>query len=442
MLRRFLLSSLLLAASVAMAGCPDPASPGPSPSSSQPPITLLPPDAPPPEGLYADLGIEVLGGTLFVEVKDVETGEVVPNAVVKVYGPSLASASVNEKGQVTVAPLSEGAGYRLVVEAESYATLQVGNIEIKKKTISSERPRLARGANLKGKVTANGQPLAGAVVSDGLNSTLTDSQGNYELKGVALGQVTLTAGKSRFQLASKAVNVTRQTPVTDLALAPATPVAYFDGSVSSQETAGKYSQLRQTLASAGWTIQETPPAREGVWVLVSPSTPLGNDTIERLVTFVAQGGKLVILGEWGGYSGFNNLAANNLAHVVGLHFNPDLLREAANNGGAPEWVIPRSFLAPTPISTDVKSLQLYQSSSLFALAPMTPVVQSGKGSYRVQTNAPLGPHNVVMGGPYRAGKAIAVGDASAWSDADTDGDGVANLKEADNARAIAQLFDW
>lgn len=442
MTRRFILPSLLALAAVAMTGCPPHPVTPPTQSPSVPTTPIEPVPSLPPDGSYADLGIEVLGGSLFVEVKDAEKGEPLPNALVKLYGPSLATAPVNEKGQVTLSPLSEGAGYRLVVEVDGYATLQVGNIEIKKKTISSERPKMARGANLKGKVTANGQPLAGAVVSDGLNSTLTDSQGSYELKGVALGQVTLTASKSRYQVASKAVNVTGSAQGNDLALAPATPVAYFDGTVSSGATSGKFSQLRATLATAGWTIQEAPPAAEGVWVLVSPSAVLDNATIERLVTFVAQGGKLVVLGEWGGYSGFNNLAANTLAHVVGLHFNPDLLRDPALTSAPQEWVTARSFRTPTPIATDVKSIQLYQSSSLFALAPMIPVAQSAAGAYRVQANAPRGPHNVVMGGPYKGGKAIALGDASAWSDADTDGDGVANLKEADNARAIAQLFDW
>jgi hypothetical protein len=441
MKRIFIAAPILIMAALGTAGCPPPPVLPSSSTSASPTASIEPAPVLPPDGTYSDLGIEVLGGSLFVEVKDANNTPI-KDAVVKLYGPTLATAPVNEQGQVTLAPLSEGAGYRLVVEANGYATLQVGNIEIKKKTISSQRPKMSPGAVLKGRVLAEGKPVAGAVVSDGLNSTLTDGQGAYELKGVALGSVTPTASKSRYQVASKAVNVTGQTSASDLALASAAPVVYFDGSVSTQATAGKYSQLKQTLTSQGWTIQETPPAREGVWVLVSPSTVLGNDTLERLVTFVAQGGKLVILGDWGGFSGFNNLAANNLAHVLGLHFNPDLLRDPAITDGNMEWIAIRSFRTPSPISSDVKSIQLYQSSSLFALAPMSSFAQTGKGAYRVQANAVAGIQNVGMGGPYKAGKAIALGDSSAWSDADSDGDSTSNLKEADNARFVTQLFDW
>lgn len=417
-----------------------PPGPGATPAPTPTPSPAFLPPSIPPGGAYSDQGIEVFGGRLFVEVKN-EAGEAVPGAVVKVYGPTLAVGDVNDKGQLTLAPLAEGAGYRAIVEAPGYATLQVGNIEIKKETTVSERPRLSRGAELSGRVTAGGEPVAGAVVSDGLNSTLTDSQGAYTLGGVTPGSVTLTASKPRHQTASRSVNVSAGGAAkVDLGLNPGGAVAYFDGTVAPGVGLDRFGTLQQRLRDQGWSLSEQPPGSEGVWILTSPGATLANDQIERLVTFVAQGGKVVILGEWGGFSGFNHASANRLAHAFGLHFNPDLLRDPSERH--PEWLTVRNFLQSHPATSGVSALTLYQACSLFAIAPMGTLAQSGKGAFRVQANAMTGPHSVVAGGPYRGGKAIVVGDASAFTDADTDGNGKANILEADNARLFTQLLDW
>lgn len=435
--RRFIIAPAA-ALTLALAGCPGEPGPQPSVPTIAPSFTPASPLA--PEGHYADVGIEIFGGTLFVEVKNTE-GAPIEGAVVKLYGPTLATAPVDANGQVTLAPLAEGAGYRLIVQAEGYASLQVGNIEIKKETVVSERSRLSPGASLSGTVLASGKPVEGAVVSDGLNSTLTDAAGAYTLRGVAPGAVTLTVGKPRHQQASRQVNVSeRGATKLDLDLQPASPVAYFDGSLSGMATSS-FTGLQSQLQSQGWTLSQAPPASEGTWVLISPSTALSTDTIERLTAFVAQGGKLVILGEWGGFSRFSNPSANQLAHALGLHFNPDLVRDPGAEHNQ-EWLTIRSFQPNTPATAGVSSVQLYQSCSLFSLPPMQALAQTPKSAYRVQNNAAAGPHAVVAGGPYKGGKAIALGDSSAFSDADTDGDGTPNVKEADNAKLITQLFDW
>lgn len=436
-MHRRLIAASFLALTLALTGCPD-GGPQVPPPTAAPSFTPASPLA--PEGHYADLGIEVFGGTLFVEVKDTD-GQPLPDAVVRLYGPTLATAPVDEKGQVTLAPLAEGQNYRLIVEAEGYASLQVGNIEIKKKMVVSERSRLSRGASLSGAVLASGKPVAGAVVSDGLNSTLTDAAGAYTLRGVAPGAVTITVGKPRFQQVSRQVNVSeRGATKIDLDLQPATPVAYFDSTLSGLPSRS-FSGLETQLKGQGWTLSEQPPAKEGTWVLISPPTTLPTDTIERLTAFVAQGGKLVILGEWGGFSGFSNTGANQLAHALGLHFNPDLLRDPGAEHNQ-EWLTIRSFQPNTPATAGVSSVQLYQSCSLFSLPPMLALAQTTTGAYRVQNNATSGPHAVIAGGPFKGGKAIALGDSSAFSDADTDGDGTPNFKEADNAELASQLFDW
>jgi hypothetical protein len=435
---RALIAAPLLVLMAACTGCPAPGvQPTPLPTPTGAP-SWTPPALVPTSGLYSNSGIEVSGGNLFVEVK--ADGAPLKGATIKLYGPTLAVVQTDEKGQATLGPLATGTGYRMVVEAAGYATSQVGNIEIKKNEVSSERPNLSREASLGGRVLADGKAVAGAVVSDGLNSTLTDASGSYTLKGVSPGQVTITASKSRFQTVSRSLDVAGAGATgIDLALAAAEPVVYFDATVSSGVPTSKLQTLQGYLQEQGWKLSSTPPAREGVWILVSPAQPLSQDAIGSIANFVAQGGKLVIFGEWGGYSGFHNPGANALAHQVGLHFNPDLVRLPGASPNS-EWLSIRNFQPGHPALADVSTIQLYSACSLFAVNPMTALAQTGQDAYRVQQNGEKGVKDVVIGGPYKAGKAIALADASAWLDEATSG--AANAKQADNLKLIARLLDW
>ena len=73
--------------------------------------------------------------------------------------------------------------------------------------------------------------------------------------------------------------------------------------------------------------------------------------------------------------------------------------------------------------------------------PMVPLASTGSSAYRVQAGATEA-RAVAMGGPYGAGKAIALGDSSGWLDENTDASGESNVKTADNLKLIARLFDW
>jgi hypothetical protein len=436
----------LVSALTLLAGCLPPRVV--SPGQVGPSASILPSGAPtfvpsvvPSGGAYSDPGIQIFGGSLYVAAQDAD-GKAVANATLKLYGPTLATAQTNAQGQATLGPLAEGSAYRLIVEAPGYATLQLGNIEVKKKTTSSQQPALSRGAEVSGKVVdaKGGAPVAGAVVSDGLNSAQTDATGAYTLKGVAVGAVTLTASKPGYQTASQTMAVGGGAQNVGLSLTGTQKAVYFDGTFAPQELSGKFSTLQGLLRDAGWSVLSAPPDREGVWVVICPNQALTNDQVERLATFAAQGGKVVILGEWGGYGGFNNPATNNLAHALGLHFNPDVVRDPSQSN--PQWPSVRNFPPGSPVAAEVKTIQLYEACSLFGLAPVGPLAQSATASYRVQDNAPTGAHALVVGGPCKGGKAIAVGDASAWTDADTDGNGKANVLEADNARFVTQLLAW
>lgn len=443
-LRPFVL--LALGLGLATAACTNPGEnnggfvPSYPPTGSPGASTPTPQDElPPGTGAYSDPGIDISGGSLTTTVSG-SSGKL-SGARLRLYGTTMATTSVDASGKATLSPLAAATGYRLIVSADGYATQQLDAIEIKKKAETTETVTLQPQATVAGKVTANGQPVAGAVVSDGLNSAVTDAGGSYTLNGVKPGQVTLTVAKSRYQTASLPVTAQNGTSGQNVSLTAATPSVYFDAT-SPGVALSHFGQLQAGLAAKGWQVATQPPSNQGVWVLVSPSAALPDATVKAIVSFVAQGGKLVIFGEWGGYNGFANVGVNNVAHAVGLHFNPDLVRDPGANASHPEWLTISTFASNNSTLATVKGLKLYESSSVFGLDPMTWWARTTATGYRVQDNATPGYKDVVMAGPFKGGKAIAIGDSSAFSDDDTEGAGTPNIKQANNLELVTQLFDW
>jgi hypothetical protein len=337
--------------------------------------------------------------------------------------------------------LAAATGYTVIVRAPGFATLRQPALEIKQKMTTTVRLALIPAATLGGRVSAAGQPVAGAVVSDGINSTLTDAEGRYTLEGVVPGQVTLRVSKPRFQASVRAWSgAAGPTGGLDFDLAATTGALFFDTRAASGLDPARYAGLKQALSGLGWSLVETPPPSPGdVWVLVCPASAPSAETIAQASAFVAQGGKLIMLGEWGGYGGFDNLGANALAHGLGLHFNPDLIRELG--GRSPEWLSIKHF-EPLVFGADgPQAAQLFNACSLYGLSAMRALASTGAQAYRIQSGEPA-TRPVVMGGPYGAGKAIALGDTSAFSDEDLNGNGTPDFKNADNLRFWEKLLAW
>jgi hypothetical protein len=362
--------------------------------------------------------------------------------LVKVIGTTLATANSSAQGLAEFGPLAPADDYLVVVEAPGYGTQVSPAQSVKKKASQTVRINLLKAAAVRGKVLADGKPVAGAVVSDGTNSALSAADGSWNLEGVTAGLVSLSAGKSRFLPVSKPLTATLAQPSNvDVVLTPGQPRVYFDVSLGGGIGLERLAKVRAHLGTKGWTMRDQPPSADGVWVAVTPARDLTAQEVERMSTFVAQGGKLIVLGEWGGAAGFRTPAANALVHRFGLHFNADLLREPAGSSN-PAWLEISRFVPNISAVAGLRTVQMYEGCSLFGLVPMTQLAQTGPTGYRVQAVSAAGPQIVAAGGPFKAGKAIVVGDASAFTDDDADGDGIANAAEAENLRFVEQLFDW
>lgn len=411
-----------------------------SPSPGGMPLPSQPSASPHATAGSADVGFSVYGGSLAVSA--VSNGRPVASAFVRVQGASLVGGRTDASGRLRLGPLVPGP-YRVILEAEGLQTSVTEGVVIKarEEDVTPLTVELRAEATARGRITAAGRAVEGAVVSDGINSALTDAQGGYTLRGVAPGTITLTASKPRFRTAARTLNVAAGVQAeVDLALLATPPEVHFDLSAGTSLEASALNDLKQHLAGQGWTVLDAPPAQDGVWVLVAAGRDLTPAAQERLSTFVAQGGKLLVLGEWGGQAGFRTGAVNGVLHRLGLHLTSDLVREL--RAGTPTSATRVTRFPGGPLAGSGLALQLYGAGSVFSLAPMVALAASSDTGFRVQSLPLNGPQPLMAGGPYRGGKALVFGDTTAFLDGDADGNGRSNLEEADNAACLDRLLDW
>ncbi|MEB3284075.1 MAG: DUF4350 domain-containing protein [Candidatus Sericytochromatia bacterium] len=413
--------------------------PTPSPASVQPIVS-----ASPAGSVYSDVGFEVYGGHLQVDVR--HEGRPLSNARVSVFGPTLAAGSTDSEGRLRLGPLLPSSDYRVRVDAPNFVAIEQTAIDIpaREEDFPLQPFTVRPAAWVRGRVLAGGRPIEGVVVSDGSSQALTDAGGQFELRSVAAGTLTLTASKPRHTLATRAITtqVGRWTEA-DFILQATTAKVYFDYGVASGVEPEEMTGLRQYLETQGWQLLDAPPsqAAEGAWVMVVPGRDLSRAEQERVLNFVAQGGKFVLLGDWAGSKGFRNSSANAVLGRFGLHISPDLLRDFSN-GNAPSWLTINRFQPNHPVTRDVVSLKFYGCASVFGLFPMLPLAQTGDTAFRVQALLSGSQQSLVCGGPFKGGKAVVVGDCSAFLDEDTDQNGRSNFDEADNKRFFVQMLDW
>lgn len=414
-----------------------------SPAPSSEPVEPIGPSLP-TGPVYADVGFEVFGAELMVEVR--QAGRPVPNAWVRLLGPSLAGGQTDASGRLRLKPLLPARDYRMCVEAPDFVTVERGPFEIKtgEESLRLDPIDLKPAARVRGRVMNGANPVVGAVVSDGSGQTLTDANGRYELRTLDSGVLTLTASKPRFTLATRSVTTQAgQWLDADLVVASAPAKVYFDHGVAAGVAPSEMRGLRDHLTQKGWQLLDSPPGGEadGVWVMLTPGRDLSSSEQERVLNFVAQGGKFILVGDWAGSKGFRTSAANEVLRRLGLHISPDLVRDFSNEE-RPSWLTIKRFQAKHPVTAGVSALQLYGSASVFGLFPMLPLAQTGDKAFRVQAGLPAGTQDVIVGGPFKGGKALVVGDVSAFLDEDTDANGRSNIDEADNKRLFEQLLDW
>lgn len=439
-------------------GCPWPWGPTPTPSGSptptQPPVVTPTPGQPTLNREVFVSGTAIVNGVLTVRTVKAGTQETLADCTISLSGPTPARGVTSSTQDMRFDPLEAGT-YTVRVAAPGYATRVIEGVGINPATPAAVTVELTpqAGKALGRVVTQGGAAIAGARVSSGGAVAFTGADGSYALEGLNPGNNTLTIAKTGFAPTTTTVSVNGQdATVGDVALASRDLVVAFEnpdqtydvlsgGATRSVATA--LAPLRTALAAAGFTVQDdaTTPA---IRVVVCPTAEFASPaTIDRLRTFVADGGKLVLLGEWGGALRYNPEALNRIATPFGLAFHPDLVRSSQNAGQA-GWVRVPGISGPMPaVEAMPQGITLFESSSLFVLPPALGIAYAGSGGYRVAAVGSDGPCMAAVR-TYGAGMVVGVGDTSAWTAGAITGnshdDG--NLGETNNRQFMLNLFRW
>jgi hypothetical protein len=283
---------------------------------------------------------------------------------------------------------------------------------------------------------ANDQPVAGAVVTDGNGSVITEENGRYSLP-VFSTHLTIT----KPGMATVRFDVDKgDSPTTRLSARASAPRVGLDTRWITEGLTG----LRTAL---GEDLLAYPASSLGgldVLVMLTPGY-LKQDELDALARWVRGGGRLVLAGEWGGYPAQNVDTLNALAQPAGITFTGATVKIAIGPDDE-EGLSSSAAIAPASLAqlagTD-QPVYMFTTTSLALASPARAMLQSDKRAYSVlATSNRLSSQVLAAVGAVGSGKVFAIGDSSLWLDEDSDGSGTPNVARGANARLASALMAW
>lgn len=272
-----------------------------------------------------------------------------------------------------------------------------------------------------------GKPLPQAAVSGAWGAVLTDDRGRFALPAEEAGRATIAASgflsvsqwlkpEATIQLQPRSV----RRLVIDLSHQPLGGLgSLFDG----LSTLWRHTGFRVELCDRFPDLSEVE-----VLVVAAPRWVYAEGQREAIARFVQAGGKLVLLGEWGGFGGYDPDGFNQLAKLFGIRFNHDLIRgPEGSHVQARHW-------SDHPLAPSRAGISLWGATSL-TVQPPAEAIAFADGFRVAQSERPA----VVAVALYGAGRVIAVGDSSLWTGVT---DGTMPLLEADNRQWAQTVVTW
>lgn len=438
--------ALLLACSL-MVGCEPPTTPDQLPTPS-------PGDSGTPGPEASAVAIPTVNVKL--EIQD-QSGKKLSNAQVILSSDNQASQTLttDAQGSVSFESLRKDTSYAIEVSAEGYfdATRTANLNELIAQgqqelllAIILEAPKAVYTGRV---VDAQGQPVVNASVFDTRQSVLTDKDGHFELQYANGGNLRLSIAKSGFEVFSRFIdikvsdqNTSESLGTLNLSPADAPLTLGIDQSHSSSSLLSRYSNMQSQLKSLGYSVNTLSGnlldqlQNLDALLILSPSKAFNLEEISAIQAFVLSGKKLIVTGEWGGFSGFSAQSANQLLAPFSLQFGVDTL----NDNGVHLDI---QSLNEHALTDSVSQLKLFTTGSVRITKPdanAQVVARSGAESFRIASNS--GSFGVVVGAHFGAGKVVAIGDSSLWSDEDSTGSGSPNFFAAGNAKLLEQIMKW
>jgi hypothetical protein len=286
-----------------------------------------------------------------------------------------------------------------------------------------------------------------------------DSTGDYNTGGANSGN--LTSPPLAIPDGANATLSFWQWYETEPSLSPQT--IYFDvyhDTDGDSISGGSYTEWANELEADGYSVVERDQVIDlatlsgyQVLALFDPEVPLTTAEIAAINAFMQNGGRVVVLGEWGNLDNTNTIL-NALSTAHGITFNSDVVYDSSDNDGQDSWPLIYNF-ADDPLVSGVNTVVLYAGCSLSLSGPAASLATadsdatatvaavsgtaSGADEDGFGSDQALQPLDIVPGAPVVMahapvgdGQLIAVGDSGLWTHADPDGDGTIALDEYSN----------
>lgn len=435
---------ILLGVIAALSGCclfpsqPPAPTPTPTPTPAPTPIPTL------SRQVFVS-GTALVNGVVTVHVRRAGSSDRLAGATVSLIGATPAWGITDATLAMRFDPLEAGT-YALRVSAPGLATRVVTGLTVDPKTPLETTVELSPQAGVvTGTVTGPAGAVEGARVSSGESWTFSGADGRFTLEGLAAGTHTVHVRKGLLSPQTREVSLGgSDVALGDVSLGSlsSAPVAVFENDAQpfGGTTVGGALGALKTALGGSFTVTSSAEAAE-VRVVASPRAAFAtDDTVERLRAFVAAGGTLVLMGEWGGALDYSPEALNRIARPFGLAFSPDLVR-SSENPAQPGWIKVAAPELPAPHAMS-GGVTLYEACSIFAPPTARAVASAGQGGYRVSATG--GGPTLAVAQPYGQGLVLAVGDTSAWSAGYITGEppGGGAPGQTNNLGFVLNLFKW
>lgn len=197
----------------------------------------------------------------------------------------------------------------------------------------------------------------------------------------------------------------------------------------------KISSLRRDTESQGWEVLswsdlEPDPIRDLLW-LASPQQSLGKTRQNKILNFVAQGGKLVVTSEWAGFKGLDLGPLNELLLSLGLELGADTLFQ--------DKLVSASEFRSHYLTQGLRELRLFRTASVMTYHPdkASLLGWAKPEHYRILASSR---QSILAAGYYGLGRFIVLGDTSLWLD--TAAAETSYYQSADNALLWQHILGW
>jgi|GEM_PF-6616879 len=272
-----------------------------------------------------------------------------------------------------------------------------------------------------------GRAIPGVVLGNVLGSTLTDETGHFVMRGA---NVVMNVRKPGFEPHL----ITHYTPGRSRITLTPRPERNLRIVVDTRGGGRTTTKLQEALKQRGAILgpyPETPLARCDVLLLATPG-PMQTTEKTQLLQWIKNGGRLILLGEWGGYPYQDLGSLNALAQPAGIRFDGSTFK-------TPDDQLLTRITFPSLQSNGPFNLPLFAGTTLSVQDPARAWLEPVTNGYQILEASP-----VVVGavGPLGQGKVFGVGDSSSWRDQLTTGEVLTDTQRLAIAELTWSMANW